>query len=142
MKRGYLGVALLMLTALGLAACGSAAPKASKIEPAKVERVGQTDFSRVVLTEEAVRRTAIQTAQVVDGQGAQKVIPYSSVIYDLNGATWAYTSPEPRTFIRQSITVERIDGDKAFLSQGPPAGTAVVSVGAAELYGAEFGVGK
>ena len=34
-----------------------------------------------------------------------------------------------------------IDGDLAVLSHGPPSGTEVVTVGAAELFGAEFGIG-
>jgi hypothetical protein len=77
------------------------------------------------------------------GSGAQQtVIPYSAVIYDLQGQTWIYTSPEPLTFVRQSITVDYIEGDIAVLSEGPPAGTAVVTVGVAELYGLDTGVGK
>lgn len=35
-----------------------------------------------------------------------------------------------------------IDGDLAVLSHVPPAGTQIVTVGAAELFGTEFGVGK
>jgi hypothetical protein len=71
----------------------------------------------------------------------RKVVPYSSVIYDLNGETWVYTNPEPLAFVRERITVDYIDGDKAFLSEGPAAGTKIASVGVAELYGTEFGVG-
>jgi len=76
------------------------------------------------------------------GSGTQRtVIPYGSVIYDLKGDTWIYTSPEPLTFIRERVTVDYIDGDRAVVSQAPPVGTEIVSVGAAELYGTEFGVG-
>jgi biotin carboxyl carrier protein len=77
------------------------------------------------------------------GSGAQqKVIPYASVIYDLNGDTWAYTNPAPLTFVRGHIAVDYIDGDLAVLSDGPAAGTVVVTAGAAELYGTETGIGK
>jgi multidrug efflux system membrane fusion protein len=76
------------------------------------------------------------------GGGTQRrVVPYASVIYDLSGDTWVYTSPEPLTFVRARIAVDYIEGDTAVLSQGPSAGTRVVTVGAAELYGTEFGVG-
>ena len=34
-----------------------------------------------------------------------------------------------------------IDGDVAVLSSGPPVGTRIVTVGVAELFGTEFGVG-
>jgi len=71
----------------------------------------------------------------------RKVIPYSAVIYDLKGDTWAFTSPAPLTFVRQRIAIDYIERDTAVLSSGPPAGTQVVTVGAAELFGTESGVG-
>lgn len=71
----------------------------------------------------------------------QKVIPYAAIIYDLHGDTWAYTSPAPLTFVRHPISVDYIEGDLAVLTDGPPAGATVVTVGAAELFGTEFGVG-
>jgi membrane fusion protein, heavy metal efflux system len=43
--------------------------------------------------------------------------------------------------MRERVTVEFIEGDQAVLSKGPAEGSAVVTVGAAELYGTEFGVG-
>jgi multidrug efflux pump subunit AcrA (membrane-fusion protein) len=70
-----------------------------------------------------------------------KVIPYAAVLYDLHGETWAYTSPELLVYVRQPIIVDYIDGDLAVLSDGPPAGTQVVMAGAAELFGAEAGIG-
>ena len=77
------------------------------------------------------------------GSGAQrKVIPYAAVIYDQSGATWAYTNPESLVFVRQLIVIDYIEGDRAVLSDGPAAGAAVVTVGGAELFGAETGVGK
>ncbi len=77
------------------------------------------------------------------GSGDQrKIVPFSSVIYDPAGGTWVYTSPEPLEYIRHRITVDYIDGDIAVLSAGPPTDTAIVAVGAAELFGLEFGIGK
>jgi hypothetical protein len=70
------------------------------------------------------------------------VIPYSAVIYDTHGETWVYTNPEPLVFVRHPIVIDYIEGDLAFLSVGPPSGMAVVTVGGAELYGAETGVSK
>jgi hypothetical protein len=70
-----------------------------------------------------------------------KVIPYPSVVYDENGNTFAFTNPAALTFVRSPITVVRITGDKAFLSEGPATGTQVVTVGTAELYGTEQGLG-
>jgi hypothetical protein len=74
--------------------------------------------------------------------GQRKVIPYGAVIYDLHGETWVYTNPEPLVFVRHAILVDYIEGDVAVLLEGPPAGTEVATVGVAELFGTEFGVGK
>jgi hypothetical protein len=80
---------------------------------------------------------------VLSGSGTpRKVIPYAAVIYDPHGATWVYTNPEPLVFVRHPIVVDYIDDDEAILSDGPSAGIAVVTVGAAELFGAETGVSK
>ncbi len=63
-------------------------------------------------------------------------------MYDPEGGTWVYTNPEPLVFERAAITVDFIDGETAALLKGPAEGTLVVTVGSAELYGAEFGVDK
>ena len=45
-------------------------------------------------------------------------------------------------FVRQPLTIgEIVDERHALLTEGPPAGTPVVVVGSAELWGAENGVG-
>jgi len=79
-------------------------------------------------------------AQSVAATETRKVIPYSAVIYDLTGNAWVYVNTEPRTYVRQPITIDYSDGAATVLKDGPPAGTPIVSVGAAELYGAETGV--
>ena len=56
------------------------------------------------------------------------------MLYDPNGDTWVFTNPEPLVFVRAPITVDIIEGERGrVLSDGPPAGTPVVTVGAAEL---------
>jgi hypothetical protein len=69
----------------------------------------------------------------------RRVVATSAVIYDAKGKTWVYTNPEPLVFVRHAVSVDYIDGDRAVLLEGPPAGTAVVTVGAAELLGTEYG---
>ena len=98
----------------------------------------------MVLTERAAQRLGIETAPVTQStnKGAARLaVPYGAVLYDADGATWAYTSPQPLTFVRHPITIETIQGDVALLTEGPPAGTQVVTVGVAELFGTEFQVG-
>jgi hypothetical protein len=76
------------------------------------------------------------------GSGAEKIIvPYSAVLYDAKGDAWVYTNPEPLVFVRHRVTIDKIDRGRAVLQDGPAVGTKVVTVGAAELFGAESGVG-
>lgn len=90
-----------------------------------------------------VNRQLVLVELALSGGGEKrKIIPYAAVMYDAKGNTWVYTSPEPLVFIRQPIQIETIVGDEVLLVDGPPTGTAVVTVGVAELYGTEFGVGK
>ncbi|HSR29841.1 MAG TPA: hypothetical protein VLY63_04685 [Anaerolineae bacterium] len=71
-----------------------------------------------------------------------KVVPYTAVLYGVHGETWVYSNPEPLVYVRQPIVIDYIEGDLAFLSEGPEVGTAVVIVGASELFGTETGVSK
>jgi hypothetical protein len=110
-----------------------------------VEPIEGSEFKRVVVTEKAAKRLDIQTASVrqEEANSAQRLaVPYAAVLYGLHGETWVYTNPETLAYVRAPITVDYIDGDTAYLLAGPPIGTAVVTVGGAELYGAETGVSK
>lgn len=110
-----------------------------------VERIEGTNLNRLVLTEKAAQRLGIQTDVVREEQvGDAKfiVVPYSALIYDLEGMTWAYTSPDDLTYLRQPVTVDYIEGDQAMLVDGLEVGSVVVTVGVAELYGADTGIGK
>jgi hypothetical protein len=95
----------------------------------------------VVFTAEGAKRTGLQTAQVNSRAGA-RVVPYRALLYDAEGRTYVYTSPRPLTFLRQEVTVERIDAGRVYLSDGPRAGTEVVTVGAVEVYGTELEIGS
>jgi hypothetical protein len=146
---------LVAVLAIGVSACahGQSEEETAGYRDAKVEPVEGTDLSRVTLSQQAADRIGIQTAEVrvqrvaVPGRSAaatatRKVVPYAAVIYDENGDTWTFTSPQPLTYLREPIDVEFIEGDTAVLSDGPGAGTTVVTVGAAELLGTELGVGE
>ncbi|MGH8885216.1 MAG: hypothetical protein ACRDYX_08605 [Egibacteraceae bacterium] len=136
---------MLVIAGLTLSACTQVSTASgSKIQAATVEAVEGTSLHRVILTAKAAERLDIQTVPVRDAEigGTQrKVIPYAAVIYRADGSTWTYTSPEPLVFVRRPVMIDRIEGDVAVLWDGPPSGTAVVTVGAAELFGTEFEVG-
>lgn len=133
---------LLIVSGLLLSACAPVAEEevSSENGPATTEPIEGTDLLRVVLTPDAARRLDIQADMVRDAAESGTVIPYAAVFYTADGNTWTYTSPEPLTFVRAPIAIDRIDGDRVFLSDGPPVGTAVVTRGAAELFGTETGV--
>ena len=137
---------VLMLVSLGLAGCGPKAASTEKTQPALLEPLDDgTARKRVTLTDKAAQRIDLQTAEVqaVQVGGAEhQAIPYAAVIYDTTGNTWVYTNPEGLTFVRESVEVESIDGDQVILSAGLNPGVRVVTVGVAELFGAETGVSK
>ncbi len=135
-------VVVLIGTCLLLSACGQSSGEATTKEDQQVtvEELQGEEPTRETLTEDAAKRLDIQTVAVGEAEvnGAKRtVIPYAAIIYDTEGATWVYLNPEPLTFVRHPITVDDIKGDQAFLSDPLPAGSAVVTVGVAELYGAE-----
>jgi hypothetical protein len=145
-RRATLWVAaLLLLAVLPLAACGGEDEAAAADEPATVELVeGSDDLYEITLTAEAAERVDLQTAVVrTEGEGADErtIVPYAAIVYEIDGETWVYTSPEDLKFVRERVVVEEIDGDRAVLTEGPAAGTEVVTVAVAELFGAEHGIG-
>jgi hypothetical protein len=133
-------VAALQLSSSG-ATFSALAEAAVKIPPAQVEPIAETQLKRIKLNAKAAQRLDIQTADVRQEPSGKKVVPYAAIVYDLKGAAWVYTNSAPLTYVRQKVTVELISGDEAYVIDGPPAGTPIVIVGVAELYGAEKGVG-
>jgi hypothetical protein len=138
-RRWRVGLLILLLPVLS--ACAGAEEEEEPVEHAAVvEPIDGTDLARLILTSDAVERLDIQTSDVLEGARSQTLIPYAAVFYTAAGDTWTYTNPEPLTYVREAIVIDHIDGDRAFLSAGPPVGTAVVTLGSAELFGTETGV--
>jgi hypothetical protein len=136
-------VGAVLVTGIGLATMtqvSATVEEAGHVEAATIEPIDGTSLYRLTLTDRAAERVGLETASIAEqqvGGKTQRTVPYSAVIYDADGGTWAYTTDEHLTFVRDKIVVERIDGDTAYLSDGPAAGTEVVTVGAAELVGLE-----
>ena len=128
---------MLATAALPVAGCTEVETEtATGYEPSTLEPVkGNKDIQRVTFTAEGARRVDLQTAPV-----RRNVVPYAALIYDPEGKTYVYTSPKPLEYLREEVKVDRIEGDRVLVSRGPPAGTEVVTVGAAEVYGTELEV--
>ena len=128
---------LIILAFPGLAACGPERTITQQASPSTLKDIEGSDLKQVILTEKAAERLGVETVPI-DGP----VVPYSAVIYDTEGRTWVYTNPGPLTFVRAPILIDRIEGDQAFLSEPLEIDSPIVTIGVAEIYGAETGVSK
>ena len=137
--RRAVGLALIV-AGVALSGCTEVEPaEEAGYEPAKVQDVEGSELKQVTLTAEGAERTGLQTAPV-GRSGDHRVVPYSALIYDGEGATFVYTAQKPRSFLRAEVVVDRIEGDRVLLADGPAAGSRVVTIGATEVYGAELDV--
>jgi hypothetical protein len=127
-----------LLVAPVLASCGGAVTDEYVVEndPGHVEFLEGSDLGRVTMSQPAADRLGIKTEEVGrDRRGL--IVPSSAIFVDTDGQWWVYTNPEPLTFIRHPIKIRRDNAGFARLESGPPAGTDIVTVGVAELYGVE-----
>jgi apolipoprotein N-acyltransferase len=135
-------VTVLLLVALVASGCAEAPSEEHVIEeePVTVAEVEGSEVPELTLTPGAEERIDLTTA-TVEQRGDATTIPTAAVIVAPEGTFWVYTNPEPQSFVRAEITIDHEQDGMAFLTDGPPVGTTVVSLGAAELYGAERGIG-
>ena len=69
------------------------------------------------------------------------VIPDAAVLYDIHGATWVYEDLGSNAYARRRVEVARNAGDRVVVNRGISEGAKVVTTGAPELFGTEFGAG-
>ena len=150
-------ILLATVVALPLLGCSNAASERTK--PAPHATVGPPEalkaslatpnsgkasageVRRITLSETSAKRLGIEFAEV-KGSAERLEAPYNALLYDAHGGEWVFVSPAPNVFKRTDIKVDSIEGERVYYTAGPAAGTKVVTMGAAELYGIEFGVGK
>jgi hypothetical protein len=128
---------VLFVASLGLSGCGTSSEPA----PAPADEAAGTNPLEVTVSAKAAERLGIKTTEVKGTPAGRTSVPYAAVLYDAQGDTWVYATSKQDVFVRTQVRVDRIDGDVALLLDGPPSGTSVVTVGLAELFGAETGVG-
>ena len=143
--KNLLAAGLAAAAGVALAGCGGAAGHTDP-PPASLRAIPGSPVQEVLLTARAEQRLGIVTQPVraaaapSGGHGDREVIPYSAVIYDNDGSTWTYVNTTGRTFVRQPIVINAIQGSEAVLDRGPAVGTPVVTVGAPELLGTEYDI--
>jgi hypothetical protein len=147
LRRNHMLVAAVA-AGLAVSGCGKAAEfdneAASDAGPSRLVQVKGSDRPEVVLSAQAARRIGIELSLVRTAATRAvhdpTVIPYAAIVYDAEGHAFAYTTPRPLTFVRTPIRVVRSVGPVAIVTGGPRPGTRVVTVGAQELLGVEYGV--
>lgn len=73
------------------------------------------------------------------GGESSLTIPAAALLYDASGGQWVYVRTAPQHYTRQRVEVQRTVGNQVVVSRGVKAGAEVVTDGAAELFGTEFG---
>jgi hypothetical protein len=133
-----LAVIAMIVVGGAVAGCGGSAettvPASSRIEALPGSSAG-----KIVLSATGAQRIGIQTAPA-SAAGPSILIPYSALVYDPSGNAYVFTSIAPLTYTEVPVTVDHINGDRAYLSKGPTRGAAVITVGAEELLGVQTGV--
>lgn len=76
------------------------------------------------------------------GAESALVVPTAAVVYDISGSAWVYEATGATTFVRRRIEIRSQAGTKTLVTRGIDAGKKVVTSGAAELFGTEFGAAK
>ncbi|HEV7734511.1 MAG TPA: membrane fusion protein MtrC [Candidatus Binatia bacterium] len=84
----------------------------------------------------------VTVALPLRGDAESRVVPGAAVLYDIHGSAWVYVRTGDHTFTRTRVDVRWMDAGGAVLGRGPEPGAAVVTDGATELFGTEFGSGK
>src|SRR6266705_6311248 len=132
-RNGFLRGGLALLAAACLTGCTRAADTGANdhVQPATVEDISGSPVRRVVLTALAAQRLDVQTQPVAaaPGGGPLTAVPVRALVYDPAGRSWVYTNPQPLTFVRAAVVVDHVEADRAVLRDGPPVGTAIVTVG-------------
>ncbi|HZN40148.1 MAG TPA: efflux RND transporter periplasmic adaptor subunit [Planctomycetota bacterium] len=112
--------------------------------PAADAATGSIDFVYELANDAAKLRPGERVLAMLQlaAAGDRLVVPRAALLYDVHGGSWVYVQRAPATFARERVQVAWVDGVDAVLERGPMPGTAVVTHGAAELFGTEFGQGK
>jgi len=84
----------------------------------------------------------VEVALALPGREESLIAPAAGVLYDIHGNTWVYESLGAQAYTRRRVEVRSIVGANALLARGPQPGAKIVTDGAAELFGTEFGAGK
>jgi len=126
-----------LAAALVLGACSEVESNVRENQPYTVEGPEDAAIKTVKMADATAALLPVETV-TVRKDGRRKVVSHSAVIYNPDGGAFVYTKPKAETYIRAPIDIVRVSGDRAVLSDGPPAGTTIVTTGSAELLATEY----
>lgn len=119
--------------------------------PVMSPRRGDPGAASVDLYYEVVSNGALRSGERVtvalpsSAAGAARralAVPMSAIVYDIYGGTWAYVAKDSVHVVRTRVELGDIVDGRAVIIRGLTRGMRVVTAGAAELFGTEFGPGK
>jgi hypothetical protein len=122
---------------VALSACDEVPSNLREAQPYKVSPIKGTDRNLVNMADGTAALLPVETT-VVRGSGKQKIVPHNALIYNPDGDVFVYTKPKAETYVRRPVRVDRVSGDRVWLSAGPEAGTTIVTTGSAELLATEY----
>ena len=139
MHRFSRNAALIIIAAAALAGCARTVVVVGPPPSAHVT-TGPNGAVSVVLTPLGAQRIGIQTGAATPAGPGRTVVPYSALLYQIDGSSVVYTATAPLTYTLVTISVASIQGNQVYLTGLAP-GTTVVTVGGEELLGVQDGVG-
>ncbi len=114
------------------------APPSADPNSATVDVYYEVSHSRIDLRPGQRVGVSIPVSEEVDAV----VLPSSSILYDFHGCTWVYQRIADRKYQRRKVNLLWFDGEQAVIENRLESEIQVVTSGAAELFGTEFGPGK
>jgi len=136
LRRLAAGLAVIAAAAV-LGACSEVESNVRENQPYTVEGPEDAAIKRVKMEDATAALLPVETA-TVRKEGSRKVIPHDALIYSPDGGSFVYTKPRAETYIRAPVDVLRVTGNRAVLTDGPRAGTTIVTTGSAELLATEY----
>jgi len=134
-----------------VSALGGAGARTWLATPVTAPRRGDPGAASVDLYYEVASRGALRAGERVTvslhsagAESARRVlaVPMSAIVYDVYGGTWTYVAKDSVHMVRTRVELGDIVDGRAVIVRGLTPGVRVVTAGAAELFGTEFGVGK